>query len=158
MQQEYRLQTGREVGLFILERVRAIDDVIMQVAALLRDPAFARAFGASDDETTADPDAILRAAHRLGDYYERLLELTEEFRKCSVADQYEELFRDSLRFVNQPLKDFGGFVNDVLERLDDMQKGVILGQPYRWFGPITLTSIADGELAWSIMDRVLAIM
>lgn len=94
------------------------------------------------------------AANQLGDYYVRLLELAEDCRRYSVPEQYAELVRDCTRFVNQPLHDFGGFVNDVLERLEQLQKRVMLGQPYFRFEFVLLRTTTDDRLVWSILDRL----
>ena len=148
------LQTGPEVAQFVAKQIRAVDDLIAEVEVFLRAPAFTRAFGTRDDESTADAEAIVRAANRLGDYYERLLELAEECRRSSVPEQYAELVRDCIRLVNQPLQEFGGFVNDVLERLEELQKRVMLGHYQIRFEPVPLRTTIDDRLVWSIMDRL----
>jgi len=56
--------------------------------------------------------------------------------------------------MNQPLQDFGRFVNDVLERLEQLQQRVMLGQPYFRFEPIPLRTTTDFRLVWSILDRL----
>jgi hypothetical protein len=149
-----RLHTGPEVAQFVTQHMRAVDDLIVEVGAFLRTPAFTEVFGVPDDEGTADAEGIVRAANQLGDYYERLLTVAEECRRYSLPEQYAELVRDCTRFMNQPLQDFGGFVNDVLERLEELQKRAILGEPYSWLGPVPLRTITDDRLLWSIMDRL----
>ena len=147
-------QSGPEIAHFVAQHMRAVDDLIAEVGVFLRAPAFKGAFGTTDDENAADAEGIVRAANRLGDYYERLLELAEECRSYSVPEQYAELIRDCTRFVNQSLQDFGGFVNDVLERLEDLQKRVMLGQHYIRLDPVPLRTTTDNRLVWSIMDRL----
>jgi hypothetical protein len=149
-----RLQTGLEVAQFVAQHMRAVDDLIAEVGVFLRAPAFTGAFGTTDDESTADAEGIVRAANQLGDYYERLLELAEECRTYSVPEQYAELVRDCTRFMNQPLQDFGGFVNDVLERLEELQKRVMLGQHHIRFEPVPLRTTTDDRLVWSIIDKL----
>jgi hypothetical protein len=152
-----RLETGPEVARFVAEHVRAADDLIAEVGIFLSAPAFIAAFGTTDDESTADADGIVRAANELGDYYERLLELAEKCRRYSVSKQYADLVRDCTRFLNQPLQDFGGFVNDVLERLEGLQKRAMSGQPYLRAEPVPLRVTTDDRLIWSISDRLRAI-
>lgn len=151
------LGTGPEVARFIGRQMRAVDDVVAEATAALRAPAFLSAFGARGDEATADADGILRAAHRLGDHYERLLELAEETRSYSVPDEYAELVGDSTRFMNQHLQDFARFVNDVLERLEELQGRVMLGHSLTAMEPVTLRTTTDDSLVWSILDRLQAI-
>jgi hypothetical protein len=149
-----RLQTGAEVARFVTQHIRDTDDLIAEVGAFLRSPAFTVAFGTMDDESTADPEGIVRAANQLGDHYERLLELAEDCRRYSAPEQYAQLILDCTRFMNQSLQDFAGFVNDVLERLEELQKRVMLGQNYIQLGPVSLRTSTDDRLVWSILDRL----
>ncbi|MCW2561046.1 MAG: hypothetical protein JWP55_5010 [Mycobacterium sp.] len=149
-----RLQTGPEVAQFVTQHMRAVDDLVVEVGAFIKAPAFSEVFGARDGEDEADPDAIVNAAHQLGDYYERVLNLAEECRRYSTPEQYADLIRDCTRFMNQPLQDFGAFVNDVLERLEQLQNRAMLGQPYVRLGPVPLRTVTDDRLLWSILDRL----
>lgn len=152
-----RLESGPEIAHFVARHMRAVDDLVVEVGTFLKAPAFSEAFGTPNDEDKADPDAIVSAAHHLGDYYERVLHLAEECRRYSAPQQYADLMGDCTRFMNQPLQDFGVFVNDVLERLEQLQNRAMLGQPYSWLGPVPLRTITDDRLLWSIMDRLQAI-
>ncbi|AFM19001.1 hypothetical protein Mycch_4287 [Mycolicibacterium chubuense NBB4] len=154
---EGRLSTGSDVARFAREQLRAVDDVVAEVEAYLSAPAFAASFGAPGDEREADAVRIVRAAHHLGDCYERLLALTETFRSHSVPAQYAALLSDCTRFVNQSLQDFCGFVNDVLERLEDLQRAVVKRHRPVRFEPIRLDTTTDDQLLWSIADRLQAI-
>jgi hypothetical protein len=98
----------------------------------------------------------VRAANHLGDYYERPLELAEDCRSHSVPEQYAELVGDCTRFVNRPLQDFGRLVDDVLERLEEQQRRVMLDQGVQ-FEPVELRTTTDDRLMWSILDRLQAI-
>lgn len=149
-----RLQTGPEVALLVARHIRDADDLIAEVGVFLRAPNFTEVFGTTDDESTADAEGILRAANQLGDYYERLLEVAEDCRRYSVPVQYAELVRDCTRLVNQALQDFGGFVNDVLERLEELQRRVMLGQDNLQLEPVPLRTTTDDRLVWSILDRL----
>jgi len=150
-----RLHTGPEVAEFVTRQMRAVDDIVAEVSVFLGSPTFAGAFGGAG-ENTADAEGIVRVANRLGDYYERLLELAEDCRSHSVPEQYAELVADCTRFVNRPLQDFGHFVNDVLERLEEQQKRVMLDQGVH-FDPVELRTTTDDRLMWSILDRLQAI-
>jgi len=149
-----RLETGPEVARFVAQHMRAADDLIIEVGVYLSAPAFIGAFGTTNDENTADAEGIVRAADQMGDYYEGLLELAEDCRRYSVSEQYADLVRDCTRFLNEPLQDFGGFVNDVLERLEELQTRVMLGQPYIRVKPVPLRISTDDRPVWSILDRL----
>jgi hypothetical protein len=152
-----RLRTGREVAHFVGAHMRAADDVVAEVADFLRTPAFAAAFGLPGDESTADAEGLLRAAHHLGDRYERLLEVAEDCRRHSVPRQYEVLVKGCTQFVNRHLQDFAGFVDDVLERQETVQQAVLSGQGCEQVEALRLHITTDDRLVWSILDRLQAI-
>ncbi|CAN5675044.1 hypothetical protein BH11ACT6_BH11ACT6_40530 [soil metagenome] len=148
------LQTGPEVAQFVGGHLRAVDDTLAELDAFLKSSVLAGAFGNSDDETTADADGIVQAAHYLSDLYERLLGLAENCRKYSVPQRYADLLRDCIRFMNEPLQDYCGFINDVLERLEQVQNRVMLGQKYIHQEAILYHATIDDDLVWSILDRL----
>jgi hypothetical protein len=148
------LKTGLEVAKFIAQRMRDIDDIVREAGGYLKAPTFTAAFGASGDEHDADAVGIIQAANDLGDHYEHLLRLAEECRRYSVPDQYTELAHDCVRFANQPLQEFGRFVNDVLELLEDQQKRVMLGQDLIQADYLQIWTTTDDRLIWSILDRI----
>lgn len=148
------LQTGPEVARFVGEHMRAVDDTLEEMGTFLKSSVFAEAFGKPDDETTADADGIVQAAHRLGDLYERLLGLAENCRRYSVPQRYADLLGECIQFMNEPLQDYCGFINDVLERLEQVQNRVMLGQRQIHQGTILYHATIDDDLVWSILDRL----
>ncbi|GFG55776.1 hypothetical protein MAGR_72170 [Mycolicibacterium agri] len=151
------LNTGHAVKEFVSRHMRDCDDLTKQCHALLADPSFRDAFGAPDDESTADAAGIVRAANRVGDFYVRFLELAEECQRCSVPEQYTEFMDDCTRWMNLPLHDFGEFLNDVLMAFEELQRRVALGERYIRLDPVSLPMTTDDQLIWSIMDRLRAI-
>jgi hypothetical protein len=55
------------------------------------------------------------------------------------------------------LKDFGDFVEDVLERFEQLQWCVITAQEHVELEPVLLRITTNDSLVWSIMDRLNAI-
>jgi len=149
-----QLQTGPEVAQFVTRQLRAVDDIIAELTLFLSSTAFAEVFGAPD-ENSADAEGIVRAANQVGDYYQRLLELAEDCRSHSVSKPYMELVGDCTRFIYQALQDFGRFVDGVLERLEEQQRRVMLGQGVH-FEPLELRTTTDDRLMWSILDQLKA--
>jgi hypothetical protein len=145
-----RLRTGHDVAQFLTRHLRAADDVVAEAAAYLRAPEFTAVFG--DGKDIADPDGVVRAAHHLADLYERMLEIAENCRRRSVARQHVELLDGCTRFVNQHLQDFGGLINDVLERHDEMQRQLPSGASH--LEPIRLHTSTDEQLLGSILDQL----
>jgi hypothetical protein len=148
------LTTGSKVAQFIAKRMRDIDDVVRELSGYLKTATFTAAFGTSTDERNADAVGIIAAANDLGDYYERLLVLAEECRRCSVPKQYTALVDDCVRFANQHLQDFGGFVDDVLEFLEDQQKRASSGQGLIPVEYLQMNVTTETRLIWSIQDRI----
>ncbi|VEG57605.1 Uncharacterised protein [Mycolicibacterium aurum] len=149
-----RLDNGTEVAEFVRGRLRAVDELVAEVGVFLKSPAFAAVFGAGGAEKAADAHGIVRAGNHLADYYERLLELAEDCRMHAVPEQYTDLVGDCTRFVNQHLQDFARFVDDVLERLEELQKRVMLGERRIRFETLPLRIVTDHRLVWSILDRL----
>ncbi|BBX68496.1 hypothetical protein [Mycolicibacterium psychrotolerans] len=149
-----RLKTRVEAAAFVAHHVRAVDEIVREADAFLRSATFLAVFGAPEDETTADAAGIVRAGRRLGGYYQGLLELAENCRRQALRDDDAPLLADCIRFVNQPLQDFCGLVNDVLERLEHLQKRVLSGRRPRPHTPVPLPVTTDDELIWSILDRL----
>lgn len=148
------LESGAEVAAFVAHQVRAVDAIVMEAGAFLRSPLFLAVFGAPDDESTADAAGIVRAGRRLSGYYARLLEAAEECRRQAVADDDAPLLADCIRFVNQPLQDFNGYLNDVLERLEHQQKRAVAGRRPLTLPPLPLPVTTDDGVIWSILDRL----
>jgi hypothetical protein len=150
-----RLDTGAEVAAFVAHHVRAVDEIVREAGEFLRSPMFLAVFGAPEDESTADGPGIVRVGRRVSGYYERLLELAEDCRRQAVIDHDAPLLADCIRFVNQPLQDFGGLINDVLERLEHQQKRVVSGRRPLTYTPLSLQVTTDDVLVWSILDRLI---
>jgi hypothetical protein len=148
------LGTDHEVVLVVLEYLRASDDLVREVDVFMRAPAFMGVFGDPSDEGTADADGIVRTAHRLMDYYERLLELAEQCRDCSVPSRHAELLRDCAQLMNLPLRDFGDFIDDVLVRFEELRANVARGHDDVWLEPVLLRTTTANQLVWSILDRL----
>jgi hypothetical protein len=120
----------------------------------MRAPTFMGVFGDPSDESTAEADGIVRTAHRLMDYYDRLLELAEQCRDCSVPTRYADLLRDCARLMNTPLRDFGDFIDGVLVRFEELRANVARGHDDVWLEPVLLRTTTDDHLIWSILDRL----
>jgi len=149
-----RLPGARPVARFVIGRIRAADDIVRQIEILLRATEFIAAFGDPNDEATADADVIVAAAHQISDHYQRLLDLAEECRRNIVPAQYADLVIDCARLLNQLLQDYGGFVDDILERLETVQERVAGGGVAVMTEPIRFDTRFDDRTAFSILDRL----
>ena len=149
-----RLRTDRDVILFARMRIRDCDDLVRHCDGFMRAPGFMGVFGDPGDDGTADARGIVRIAHRLGDYYERHLALAEECRDCVVPDRHLELLSDCAKLLAVPLRDFGDFINDVLERFDEMRRRAVAGDHDIILKPVLMRTTNDERLMWSVLDRL----
>lgn len=149
-----RLRTDRECALFVRMRIRDCDELVRDCDAFMRAPGFMDVFGDPSDESTVDGDGVLRVAHRLADYYERHIELAEESRDCVVPDRHLELLRNCTALLSAPLRDFGDFINDVLERFDEMRRRAVAGDHVIVLKPVLMRTTTEERLVWAILDRL----
>lgn len=147
-----RLDTDRDVALFVRMRLRDCDELIRACDHFMRAPGFMGVFGY--EETDADADGIVNVAHRLMAYYARHLELVEECRDCIAPEWHNELLRDCTEFLVVPVRDFGSFMKGVLTRFEEMRQRAIAGDHDIVLKPVLLRTTTDEQLTWSILDRL----
>jgi hypothetical protein len=94
--------------------------LVNQVESFMLTPAFVGVFGGPGDEGSADADDILRAANRLMDYHERFLRLAERCRGLAAPSRYAGLLRDLAHLMDAPLAGYRTFINEFVERVDEM--------------------------------------
>lgn len=148
------LLTGRDVAWFVSERIRAAEAAMIRFAEVLDDPAFEAAFGAPAREDAADAEAIVAFAHRLGDCYQDLLAAAEECRIWLPPDEFADLLDDAVLLLNGLVRDMAGFVNDVLLRLESLQRLAVRGRLPAAFEPLCLDLTANRRLLASIQHRL----
>lgn len=114
------LRTAAEAGLFFTERLGDLSDLIGQVDAFMLSAAFQEVFGDPHDGDSADAGGLLHAAHRLMDYHDRLLALSERCRAVRTPIDCRDLQRDFAVLTAVPLDGFTAFIDEFARRVDQM--------------------------------------
>lgn len=148
------LLSGPDVAWFVSERLSGAHNGVAKFASLLADRTFAGVFGAPDNEDGADGPAIVAAAHVFGDCYQQVLSNAELCRMWLPPNESTDLMADTVRLINGLVQDLAGFVNDVLLRLEDLQRLALQGRLPAAFEPLYLRLTVDERLAASIDERL----
>lgn len=115
-----RIYTDFQLGQYLYDLLDQMLVLINQVEELMLTPAFTRMFGDPTDETTADADAIVHAAHRLMDLHERLLSLAERCRDVNAPSEHTGVVRDCARVLDIPLEGYRRFIDEFVVRVGEL--------------------------------------
>ncbi|MCV7281954.1 hypothetical protein H7J88_20200 [Mycolicibacterium flavescens] len=148
------LLSDPDVAWFVSERLCDAENALAKFVSLLADPAFAGVFGAPNNEDGADGPAIVAAAHVFGDCYQQMLSNAEECRIWLPPKDSADLMADTIRLLNGLVRDMAGFVNDVLLRLENLQRLALQDRLPAAFEPVYLELTVDERLATSIDERL----
>ncbi|ORW66818.1 hypothetical protein [Mycolicibacter senuensis] len=114
------IRTRFQLGQYLYDLLDEMLALINQVEELMLSPGFTRMFGEPTDETTADADAILHAAHRLMDLHERLLGLAERCRGVNAPGEHADVVRDCARVLDVPLEGYRRFIDEFVGRVGEL--------------------------------------
>jgi hypothetical protein len=151
------LYTGPEVARFVTERMNDLALLVNQVESFMLTPAFVGMFGDPSDESTADADGIVHTANRLMDYHERFLAMSEFCRGLSVPGQYADLMRDCAGLTDVPLQGYRTFVDEFVERVNEMPELLRWASGPVEADPVFLHMEVDDQLMNRITKRLRAI-
>lgn len=152
-----RLYTAADVRDFVIDRMDELSQLVAQVESFMESPAFMGMFGDPDDESTADADGILHIAHRLMDYLERFLELSEVCRGASAPSQYADLMRDCARLADAPLEGYRTFIDEFVARVGEMAELLRYAKGTVEVDPVVLEMEVDDQLLARITRRLKAL-
>lgn len=149
------LPTAAEVCLFFTERLGDLSDLIGQIDSFMLSTAFQNVFGDPHDGDSADAAGILHTAHRLMDYHDRLLGLSERCRAVRVPADCTDcraLRRDFAALTAVPLDGFASFIDEFSERVGQMADVARYATGDVELDPVAL-SIDDDD---AILERISA--
>lgn len=108
------LMSAGELASTVVHMLDEMMRTIQQLDRFMMAPAFMAAFSGVDDvdEDGADPEAIAHIAHRVMDYHERLLELSERCRGISAPAYYDDILADCARMLDAPLRSYREFIDE----------------------------------------------
>ncbi len=135
-------------GSYLASRLSSLLDQMLattqQLAAFVNSPAFMAAFGSESGE--GDADAIEHIAHRLMDYQERLLELSEDCRELSAPSAYISVIADCARLLDAPLQGFREFTAEYVDIIEALPRVLAHASGAIHLGGLALDLDVDDEL------------
>jgi TIR domain len=87
--------------------------------------ALERAFGAPGQ--AGDPDMLAHLAMRWNSVYEEFFDWAARLRGSSAPDEYHELLELLARYVNGPIEQYRGFVDEYVEGVDQVPAAIAAG-------------------------------
>ena len=144
--------TDVEAGLFFTDRLADLSRLIGQIDGFMLSPAFQGVFG--DREEQADADGIVHAAHRLMDYHDEMLALTERCRSVRVPWTCMDLQRDMGLLAVVPVEGFNTFVKDFTDRIAESADVARYATGDVQLDPVTLSVTDDDDLLGRVSMRL----
>ncbi|CAJ1493942.1 hypothetical protein MU0083_000571 [[Mycobacterium] kokjensenii] len=141
-----RIHHGFALGQYLADLLQQVAVLVGQIEELMLSPGFVRMFGDPYDGDTADAGAIVHAAHRLMDLHENLLDLAERCRGVDVLAQHSEVVRDCARVIDAPLEGYRNFIDEFVERIDELPEVLRYARGHIDMGAIMLTMDDSGPL------------
>jgi hypothetical protein len=115
-----RVSTGPYLASALSDLLDQMLATTQQLAAFVNARAFMAAFGREGCDGEPDAEAVEHIAHRLMDYQERLLELSEQCRELAAPSAYTDVIADCARLLDMPLqgiREFTAEYVDIIEAL-----------------------------------------
>jgi len=135
-----------------------IDEMLMttqQLSHFMNSPGFMAAFG--DAASTTDAAALEQIAHRVADYAERLLELSERCRALSPPSRHTALVTDCARLLDMPLQGYRAFVTEYVDVVDALPRALDHARGSINLGSIALDMEVDDALFARTQRRLAAL-
>ncbi|NDJ87652.1 hypothetical protein [Mycolicibacter kumamotonensis] len=147
-----RIHTDFQLGQHLFELLDQMSTLVSQVEELMLSPSFTRMFGDPTDETTADAEAIMHAAHRLMDLHERLLSLAERCRGVNAPGEHADIVRDCARVLDVPLEGYRRFIDEFVVRVGELPDVLPYARGTIAMDPVML-EMADDD---GVLDKAFA--
>jgi hypothetical protein len=102
--------------------------IVSRLSMLINDEAAReRAFGAPGQ--AGDPDMIAHLAMRWNSAYEGLFDWSAGLRGASAPSEYHYLLELLARYMDTPIEQYRGFVDDFVEKVDTIPAAIAAGNP-----------------------------
>ena len=142
---------GRDYSQIAYRSLSAITDLVAQCEQFMLSPAFKGAFGESDADSNADPEAIVAVAHRLMDYHDAFLAEAERCLQTPVERDILAFVQDMGAFALCPLIGYQKFIPTMCARIAEAQELL----PYSDGGTLLLDDVSlEISLPEGLSDRV----
>ncbi len=110
-----RVYSGAELSRFPFVLIDDMVSTARQAEGFMAAPAFMASFGEHGAESSGDAEAITHIANRLMDYHERLLALSERYRRVAAPSPYADVVADCARLLNRPLEGYRDFIAELVD-------------------------------------------
>lgn len=147
-------RTDTEAAVFFAAQLSELGDLIGQIDDVMSSAAFQEVFGSPHDGDSADANGIVHAAHRLMDYHDRLLSLSERCRAVRVPHDCRELQRDFALLTAVPLNGFTAFIEEFSDRVSEMADVARYATGDVQLDPVQLRLSDDDEILQRISERL----
>lgn len=152
-----RIRTGPELARILVGLMDEMSSTVQLVETFMLAPAFMAAFGDPADESTADAEAVQHMAHRLMDYHERFLQLSERCRDLSAPSQYADVIADCGRLLDVPLQGYRDFTAEFVDLVEALPQVLQHASGVIEMGTIELHMEVDDHLMSRTFKRLRAI-
>ncbi|BDX32217.1 hypothetical protein TUM20985_27640 [Mycobacterium antarcticum] len=115
-----RVYSGAELEPLLLGLIDEMVSTARQAERFMAAPAFMDSFGANG--SSGDAEAITHIAHRLMDYHERFLTLSESCRRISAPSYFDNVVADCGRLLNRPLEGYRDFIAELVDVIESLPK------------------------------------
>lgn len=148
------LSGPQQAAEFFADRLADLTALVEQIDSFMLSRAFQEVFGDPHDEGSADAEGIVHVAHRLMDYHDRLLVLSERCRGVTVPVACADLQQDFGLLAALPLEGFGQFVDDFTDRVAEMADVVRFASGDIQLDPVELDVRDDDGLIERVSEQL----
>ena len=120
-------------------------------------PAFMAAMRDGADGSPADAEAVTHVAHRVMDYHERFLTLSERCRGLSAPSQYADVIADCARLLDIPLQSYREFIDELVGVVQSLPQVLHHATGTVYMGAVVLDINMDEQLRSRFFKRLEAI-
>lgn len=152
-----RVYSGRELGRTLVGLIDELLSTTGQLESFMAAPAFMAAMRDGADGSPADAEAVTHVAHRVMDYHERFLTLSERCRGLSAPSQYADVIADCARLLDIPLQSYREFIDELVGVVQSLPQVLHHATGTVYMGAVVLDINMDEQLRSRFFKRLEAI-
>ncbi|MGW6376141.1 TIR domain-containing protein [Rhodococcus sp. NPDC055112] len=140
-----RISTATELRDFVGNAMNDVEQLGTQVSNLVLTDAFKAAFGEPND-LSDDPEALVHAANRLMDLYERFIELAQRAQGASAKSAYMNVLNTCARFSDSPRQGLDELIDNYVTTVHELPKRLVEARGENVIVPLELKLHMDNDL------------
>lgn len=153
-----RVSTGPYLASALSDLLDQMLATTQQLAAFVNARAFMAAFGRGGGAAEPDAEGVEHIAHRLMDYQERLLELSEQCRELAAPSAYTDVIADCARLLDMPLQGIRDFTAEYVEIIEALPRVLEHATGTIHLGGLALDLDVDDDLLSTTEKRLHAMV